>query len=197
MNHMHKTHPKIIIVLGPSASGKTTLSQKLSTALQLPYFSKDDIKERLFDSLGWTDREWSQKLGLVSIILQFDILAQELRAGRSCIVETNFVPAWDTPRFQALMEQYPYTPLQILCRAEGPILLDRFKQRATAGDRHPGHVDDTNYNAYKDQLLHDTPMPLDLPGDVLRVDTSDFATVPEADIIEQVRAFLAQPGQAE
>ena len=45
-----------ILVAGPPASGKTTLARQLSTLMALPVFSKDHIKERLFDTLGFTCR---------------------------------------------------------------------------------------------------------------------------------------------
>lgn len=53
----------LIIVLGPPCAGKTTLARRIAQEFQLPLIAKDDIKESLFDSLGWRDREWSKKLG--------------------------------------------------------------------------------------------------------------------------------------
>ena len=40
----------IIIVTGDLAAGKTTFGKKISNTLKIPFFSKDDIKEILFDS---------------------------------------------------------------------------------------------------------------------------------------------------
>ena len=80
------SHPLVLIVAGPPASGKTTLARSLAESLTLPPFVKDDFKEVLFDTLGWSDRAWSRKLGGVSMQLLFAALEVELRAARSCIV---------------------------------------------------------------------------------------------------------------
>ena len=53
----------LIIVTGPSATGKTSLAERLSEDLSIPLIAKDTIKEQLFNSLGWSDRAWSRKLG--------------------------------------------------------------------------------------------------------------------------------------
>ncbi len=42
---------------GPPASGKTTLASILAQRLKLPLFSKDQLKELLFEILGWGERE--------------------------------------------------------------------------------------------------------------------------------------------
>lgn len=34
--------------------------------MSVPFISKDEIKEFMFDGLGWNDREWSKKIGLAS-----------------------------------------------------------------------------------------------------------------------------------
>lgn len=44
----------LIVIVGPPASGKTALARRLATDLRLPLLSRDDFKERLFDTLGVT-----------------------------------------------------------------------------------------------------------------------------------------------
>lgn len=60
--------PVYVLVSGLPGSGKSTLAPPLAAALGLPMFSKDVIKEALWDALGpydgfWGDREWSQMVG--------------------------------------------------------------------------------------------------------------------------------------
>ena len=47
---------RLIIVTGAPGTGKTTLALDLSRRLGLPVLSRDDLKERLFDRIGWKDR---------------------------------------------------------------------------------------------------------------------------------------------
>jgi predicted kinase len=50
--------PTLILVSGAPGAGKTTIAARLSRNLRMPMVSKDAVKESLFDSLGWSDREW-------------------------------------------------------------------------------------------------------------------------------------------
>ena len=40
----------LIIITGELAAGKTSYGKKISNILKIPFFSKDEIKEILFDS---------------------------------------------------------------------------------------------------------------------------------------------------
>ena len=84
--------PCLVIVTGPPGSGKTTLARRLARDLRLPLIAKDDIKETLFDALGWRDREWSMRLGHASTEVQYHMLARELDAGQSVVAESAFIP---------------------------------------------------------------------------------------------------------
>ena len=46
-----------VLVGGMPASGKSHLARRLSKSLGFPMFSKDDMKERLFDTAGFRSRE--------------------------------------------------------------------------------------------------------------------------------------------
>ena len=59
--------PLLILIAGPSGTGKTSLSHYLAPRLGLPLQSKDQIKELLLDSFGWADLEVSRKLGEVKV----------------------------------------------------------------------------------------------------------------------------------
>jgi predicted kinase len=182
--------PIALIVTGPPCTGKTTLGTYLARELRLPFLSKDRIKERLFDTLGWRDREWSRTLGKATFELLYLQLEIELEAGRSFLVECNFDPDLASPRFLALSEAYRFDACQVLCQTDGAVLLERFKQRAESGQRHPGHVDDTTYDELAATLLKGNSSPLRLDCPVLTVNTTDFAQVDYADLIDRIRSAL-------
>ncbi len=114
--------PLLIIISGPPCSGKTALGGWLAQQLTIPLFHRDAFKEVLFDSLGWSDLEWSQKLGGASYSLLYHTIEALLRAEGSMIVESNFDPQFDTQRLRDLAGRYPFLPLQIRCMAEGAVL---------------------------------------------------------------------------
>jgi predicted kinase len=179
----------LVIVSGPPCTGKTTLARYLASQLELPLIHKDSIKELLFDYLGWSDREWSKKLGRVSIEILYHMLEAQLQAHTSCIVESVFRPQFDNERLQRLQAEYGFMPLQIQCVCDGPTLLQRFKQRAesSTSGRHAGHGDASNYDEFTPVLLQGCIAPLDLDGPHIEVDTTDFANVDYQKIVSTIK----------
>jgi predicted kinase len=180
--------PLLIIITGLPCTGKTTLGRRIASEFHMPFLNKDSIKELLFDSLGWSDREWSKKLGLASYVLLYYFLDIQLKAGISIIVESNFHPTFDIEKFLALLEKYDFQPLQIMCQTEGTILFQRFKVRAESGERHPGHVDALSYEEFKAVLLRGKLDPLALGGTVIEVDTTDFSKSNYEGLYEAIRS---------
>src|SRR5450759_1043464 len=100
--------PLLILITGPPCTGQTPLGRSIASEFYMPFLNKDSIKELLFDSLGWSDREWSKKLGLASYALLYYFLDIQLKAGISLIVESNFHPTFDIEKFHALQEKYNF-----------------------------------------------------------------------------------------
>ncbi len=182
--------PEVIIVSGLPATGKTTLARRLADDLNLPLVTKDEIKERLFDKLGWSDREWSQRLGVATFALLYYFIEVQLKAGRSFIAEANFRPDRDNPPFRELKSRYDFQPIQIVCVTEGEKLLERYRARGESGQRHPGHVDHLTYDELGAQLLKGRQEPLDLGGLAFEVDTTDYAKVDYESLLQAVRQGL-------
>lgn len=184
------TKPLLLIVSGPPGSGKTTLARHIADEFRLPFVYKDGIKELLFDSLGWSDREQSKKLGFATYPLLYYFVEVQLRAGRSHMVESNFNGKVATKEFLALKEKYDFEPFQIQCWAEGEVLVDRYKARAEAGIRHPGHVDEKMYDELRPVLMKGRLEPLEIGGQLLELDTTDFARIDYPALFEAIRTAL-------
>jgi len=101
-------------------------------------------------------------------------MAAQLAAGQSCVVESNFEPQPHAGRFTSLREQHDFQVVQIQCVAAGDVIWQRFKRRAQSGMRHPGHVDDQLLDELKPGLLRGRLDPLDIGGELIEVDMSDF-----------------------
>jgi adenylylsulfate kinase-like enzyme len=95
--------PLLVVVTGMPAAGKTTVAESLSRALALPLLARDKLKERLYDTLGVGDLEWSGRLGDAAFTLLFDLARVLIESGDAVILEANFFRGSE-PRFFALPE---------------------------------------------------------------------------------------------
>jgi predicted kinase len=180
----------LIVVTGAVASGKTTLSQRLAGDLRLPLLNRDAFKELMYDTLGWSDRAWSQKVGQASYELLYYSLAALLGTRHRCIVESNFQTLRHSPKLQQLCDRYGYTPFQICCTTSREVMFQRFQDRVHSGERHPGHDDVTTMAAMSAADWGETPELLTLQGEQLLVDTTTEATLNYAAILARIQAYL-------
>jgi predicted kinase len=182
--------PLIVIVHGLPGTGKTTIARSIGRHFHLPILAKDGFKELLFDSLGWSDRQWSRQLSQASIALIFHILKELLSAGYSVIIEANFSPARDSLRFQQLQQVRSYQPMQVICITQGEVLIQRYQQRLRSGKRHPGHVDAQALPELLPLLSEGRLPTLEIPGPVLELDTTDFSQIDYAALFASIASFL-------
>ncbi len=184
--------PLLVIVTGLPCTGKTVLAHNLAEWIPLPIISKDDIKESMFDSLGWSDREWSIKLGRAAILLLYQMVETLLRAGIPTITETYFRPNLAQVEFQAIQARTPFRPFVVECVAEGEILLQRWQNRLANGERHPGHADDSIIDeSIRVVLLQGRSAPQLKIGDLCRViDTTDFNAIQIDELVDEIRVNL-------
>lgn len=184
----------LIIVTGHPATGKTTLSRHLAAALGLPLLSKDLLKETIFDSLGWSDRAWSRRVGVTAIALLYTLTDGLLQGCPALIVESNFRADLDTARMRELQARRPFVPVQIRCVASGEVQVARLRARIAAGERHPGHCDEVG-PADLELVRHRGHIePLGLDGPLLTVDTTCPETINDAAVVSWTRAALAPRG---
>jgi predicted kinase len=181
----------LVLIGGAPGTGKTTLGQRIAGEFALPLFTKDTLKEVLFDALGWSDVAWSRRLGVASVALLFSIAAAQLAAGRSLILESNFRPEFDTPRVLELLRQWPAVPIQCFCQAAPDVVARRFQHRWEAGVRHPGHVEHEQIDTFAATHLQQHYAPLEIGGTCFELDTTDFATLELAPVLAAIRVALA------
>jgi predicted kinase len=176
----------LLLINGWPATGKTTLAQWLAQQLRWPAFYKDDIKEILFDTLGWSTRERSRQLGVGTIEILYYAMAAQLNAGVSCIFESNFSSESASPRINDLLAKTNARCIQVLCHTEEATRRQRFQARV----RHPGHAD-------SEPVANPTPaqpgealQTLAVPGPLIEVDTTDLARVSYEDILNRIQTNL-------
>jgi predicted kinase len=166
-----RQQPLLIVITGFPCSGKTTLARKLSAELNIPVQSKDFWKETLFNGLGVGDRDWSAMLSDRAYDILFAVAEAHLASGRSLIIEGNFRRIAHSQIIKGIVERTGCLVKQYVCGANGDELMRRCEARAKRKTRHAGHLDPLLVDELRGELSKGWIDPLDLPGEVVRVDT--------------------------
>jgi glucokinase len=119
-----------VVVSGAPGSGKSTLARQLASALGLPLFMKDTIKEALGDVLGAPDVAASKRLGAATM----EALVAVARDNAGGVIESTWIPELARAQLDGV------APIvEVLCDVPLEVALDRYGKRA--GTRHPVHFD--------------------------------------------------------
>jgi predicted kinase len=167
--------PILVIVCGLPATGKSGLAEKLREELRWPLFAKDHFKELLYDATDQGEdaytREASIIVGKQSIALLFAVARELLEARVSCIIEANFLPALapcDLAPLLAIADGR-----QVHCTIPDDLVLERYRQRASAGERHPVHVDEGAEAELIERIESGGGKPLAIAAPLLQVDSTE------------------------
>lgn len=178
--------PWVILVTGHPGTGKTTLGKRLAERYGTPLITKDAFKERIFDTLGYSDKTWSLKVSAASHRIIDYLVEQELAAGRSVILESNFKPGIDDQRFGRIRDAYPSTWIQVLCWARGDVLFDRYTARQHSTERHPGHAESANPEQTRADLATGRADVLRMPDVTLELDTTELSRIDYSTLFSQI-----------
>jgi glucokinase len=167
-----------ILVNGVPASGKSTVSRRISAELALPLLALDTVKEALFAELGTGDRLHNRRFGRASYGAIWALVGEF--PPRSAVV----VDAW-----------FGFQPLELLQghlnRAGVPyaarppeVISQRYAERAAA--RHTGHLGLDYVSELRELAARARPLGI---GPVLPIDTS--LPVDWEELIGRVRSLIA------
>lgn len=165
--------PLLVVVTGPPASGKSSASRTIARALHIPFLSKDELKERLYEVFGTSD-DLEPKIERAALAMLFSVAASQLQAGVSILLESNFDAQADNEPLLRLHREHDPRTVQIHIGGDTDALVAKFARRASAGERHPGHGDEPGDAAeVRARLESGQWEPLDLPGELVRADMED------------------------
>tara|TARA_Y100001935_G_scaffold123388_1_gene102533 strand:- start:247 stop:888 length:642 start_codon:yes stop_codon:yes gene_type:complete len=201
----------IIILQGGPATGKTTLGKKVAKEFQFPYFSKDNIKELIFDYIGLpttpalfsdnTSQNTSDdenegklsgmKMDEASVAILFQLIEAHIQVKKSCIIDCTFDEIHSST-FKKLKSKYFFFPIQIYCYADLDVLSQRYKERAETRERHPGHFDNLLLQSFLEDPSRYDLRPLDIEGAMFSINTTNHSSKDYDQLIDSISKSISQ-----
>ena len=185
----------LVLVNGPPCAGKSHLTDVLAEATSLPILTKDMIKETVYDTAGWADRDWSRRLGTAAAALLWMFARSLLSQGQDCLIEANFRASLAANELTRLTSDLKFTSAQIFMTAAPAVLAERFRTRARLQTRHPGHLDAELQHEYSEESIpQDQLRPVPGTDFVLSLDTTAINPERHVDHVGMVTQWLKQIG---
>ncbi len=129
----------LIIIAGMPSAGKTTLARKLSEKFGYPILEKDEMKEMLFDHLGYADRVEKRKLDYASNAILLQTTEKLLQKDVSLIIVNNFrSDAAET--VQAMISRCGCKCVNVFLGGDADVFYQRYVERDKLKLRHQGHT---------------------------------------------------------
>lgn len=175
--------PRLVLMSGPPAAGKSTTAPLLARALGMPMFSIDATKEHLADSIGERALAFSDELGDAATKHVLAIAQELLAAGQDVMLEGFLRHGPTEPLLTPLVAMADSVLVHLY--AADLILKDRYEARAVRPERHWIHGDIAKLGTLLPELPPDMAAPLDLGVSRLFIDTSS-GMLPVADIVALV-----------
>ena len=141
----------LILIAGLPGTGKTSFARYLSAKMKIPMISKDLIKEQLFDTAGFKNRQEKVNLGTAAMAIMYHIADLHLEIGLPIILENNFENV-SKPGLLKLIEKHNCNPVMVKFHTEMSVLAERFRIRDQSPQRHRGHVVNTQYPEVSNNL---------------------------------------------
>ena len=171
-----------VLVTGPPASGKTTLSTALAHELGLPRLAKDTLKRGLLEVLHADGVDGSRTIGAAAVRGLLALAAEQ----RAAVLDSVWVAPDSAERIRAL----PAPVVEVFCDCPLPELRRRYRSRA---EQRSGGPDDFDLERPEAELWNDRSLrPLAGGWQVVTVDTSVDVDLPA--LADAVRGAVEQEG---
>jgi len=183
--------PKLIIIGGSLATGKTSLARFLEEQTGIKRLSMDDLKETFFDLGGYRDRDWSKRIGGLAWPTFKELVDMHLERGDDVIAEATFLWPDDHEWVQDLGDRHGAELHQVWMTADPRVSRERFIARANSEERHPGHCDDLVHviDEFDQRFFNKTFIPMPVKGKTMVVDTTDFDLVDRDEVLQWIQGL--------
>ncbi|MBO4389103.1 MAG: AAA family ATPase [Spirochaetales bacterium] len=193
----------LILTAGLPASGKSSFAAYAGKELGIPVIAKDDIKEVLFDTVGFRSYEEKTALDIAAADSMMYAASKILSCGGSVILDNNFEDR-NIPNLEKLIGDNPCNVITVRFAGDIKTIYERYLQRDRDPRRHPGHVLRLCYPPAAGSLERETTVTLEqfkskfrrrgtldfAVGRLIEVDTTDFAAVSYPAVLAQIRQAM-------
>ncbi len=190
----------LILMSGLPASGKSSFAEFAARELSIPIIEKDEIKEFLFDAVGFKSHDEKTQLDIASANIMMYTAARVLETGGSVILDNNF-ESRNIPNLEKLIKEHPCNVITVRFNGDVETVYKRFLKRDKNPKRHPGHVLVTCYPPIPGVEDEGKTMTLEMfakkfkergtidfkVGKLIEVDATDFKNVVYNDILDRLR----------
>ena len=193
----------MIVLTGMPASGKSTVAAKLADALSLPVLAKDEFKEALFDTIGFSCYAEKRKLDHAANAVLLKAAEAMLRNGRSLIIDNNFDGA-AAEALNALTERMGARCVTVFFGGDTEAFYRRYVERDRLHLRHLGHVVQEHYplhegdspdhemtrEEFREKFEKRGMADVRLNGIRIEIDATEPAAIDTDRLIQEIRTVL-------
>jgi uncharacterized protein len=179
--------PGVIVVCGPSGTGKSTVARELRDLLGFEIVSSDSERKHLAGIAPTTRIEvpygrgiYSQDFGRKVYGVLEQVATQALAAGKGIIIDATFRHRAEREQFAA---QFGMEPFYVECQADRDEVVRRLLARASR----PNHISDATVEIYLRQLKEFEPLDEIPPTHHIVVDTTRDLTAKMAEVERRFR----------
>ena len=134
----------LIIIAGMPASGKSTVSAKISEHFGYPIIEKDAIKEELFDTIGFNCYAEKRQLDVAATAVLLRVTDSMLEGGASHIIVNNF-RSDASNEVKAITDRHNAKVVTVFFKGDADVFYQRYIERDRNGARHIGHAVQEHY----------------------------------------------------
>lgn len=198
----------LILIAGMPATGKSTIAGKIAAEFGYPVLEKDDIKEALFDTVGYADLAAKRALdaGAGAVLLR---CAESLLSRGISLVAVNNFDADQAPAVEAMIARARCTVVTVFLTGDPEVLYARYVARDKAHSRHQGHTfidryppqpgDDVNRSMtreyFRDRFEKHGMADFGIGGARIEVDATDPADIDVPALLAKLHAALDRKGE--
>lgn len=161
--------------------------EEIARSLGLPFFTKDDIKERFADALGEGAFDHASDLGKGSQLQLVAIAAELVRTGHGVVIESFFHKGITEPQLEPIIAQAEAVVVHVTAAED--VLVERYARRMDSPDRHEIHNTDGTPDELRKVLKDGLAEPLDLNCPLIILDTTN-REIDEDEVVHMIRARL-------